>query len=134
MARYPPTGSRVSLSASTRVRGIYWTGATTIVSSWQRRSWKYWRGLWTDGANKRFPVWLHPRQRHNRCNLCCQAAAREVSSYQKETLHNFHRPGEGIWSWAIWWVLRKQCWGVDCVTRPGDVCQCTDPCRCWWGV
>ena len=34
----------------------------------------------TVGVNWRFPVWLHPKQRHNRRNLCCQAAAREVSS------------------------------------------------------
>ena len=31
-------------------------------------------------------------------NLCCQAAAREVSSCQQETLHGFHRPGECVWS------------------------------------
>ena len=42
------------------------------------------------------PVWLRPRQRHYRCNLCCQAAAREVSSCQQETLHGFRRPGEGV--------------------------------------
>ena len=24
----------------------------------------------TVGVNGRFPVWLRPRQRHNRCNLC----------------------------------------------------------------
>ena len=34
----------------------------------------------TVGVNRRFPVWLGPRQRHYRHNLCCQAAAREVSS------------------------------------------------------
>ena len=50
----------------------------------------------TVGVNRRFPVWLRPRQRHYRCNLCCQAAAREVSSCQQETLHGFHRPGEGV--------------------------------------
>ena len=44
-----------------------------------------------------FPVWLRPRQRHNRRNLCNQAAAREVSSCQQDTLHGFHRPGEGFW-------------------------------------
>ena len=33
MARYPLTGSRVSLSASTRERGTHWKGATTAVSS-----------------------------------------------------------------------------------------------------
>ena len=36
----------------------------------------------TLGVNRRFPVWLRPRQRHYRCNLCCRAAAREVSSCQ----------------------------------------------------
>ena len=28
--------------------------------------------------------------------FCCQAAAREVSSCQQETLHGFRRPGEGV--------------------------------------
>ena len=36
----------------------------------------------TSGVNRQFPVWLRPRQRHYRRNLCCQAAAREVSSCQ----------------------------------------------------
>ena len=50
----------------------------------------------TVGVNRRFPVWLRPRQGHYRCNLCCQAAAREVSSCQQETLHGLCRPGEGV--------------------------------------
>ena len=50
----------------------------------------------TVGVNRRFPVWLCPRQKHYRRNLCCQAAAREVSSCQQETLHGFCRPGEGV--------------------------------------
>ena len=49
----------------------------------------------TVGVNRRFLVWLCPRQRHNRCNLCSQATAR-VSSYQQEILHGFCRPGEGF--------------------------------------
>ena len=52
----------------------------------------------TVGVNRRFPVWLCPRQRNNRCSLCSQAAVR-VSSCQQATLHGFCRPGEGIrWS------------------------------------
>ena len=47
-------------------------------------------------VNRRFLVWLRPRQRHYRRNLCYQAAAREVSSCQQETLHGFRRPGEGV--------------------------------------
>ena len=43
-----------------------------------------------------FLVWLRPRQRHNRRNLCRQAAARKVSSCQQETLHGFRRPGLGV--------------------------------------
>ena len=50
----------------------------------------------TVGVNRRFPVWLRPWQRHYRHNLCCQAAAREVSSCQQETLHGYRRPGEGV--------------------------------------
>ena len=45
----------------------------------------------TVGVNRRFSVWVCPRQRHNRCNLCSQATAR-VSSYQQEILHGFCRP------------------------------------------
>ena len=33
MARYPLTGSRVALSASTREKGTHWKGATTAFSS-----------------------------------------------------------------------------------------------------
>ena len=40
MARYPLTGSRVSLSASTRERGMHWKGATTMALSWRSTSWK----------------------------------------------------------------------------------------------
>ena len=47
----------------------------------------------TVGVNGRFPVWLCPRQRHDRQNLCSPAAAR-VPSCQQETLHGFCRPGE----------------------------------------
>ena len=51
MANCPLTGSRVSLSASTRIRGMHWKGETTAVSNWQRRSWKSWRGLWTASSD-----------------------------------------------------------------------------------
>ena len=64
----------------------------------------------TVGVRRRFSVWLRPRQRHNRRNLCCQAAAREVYSCQQETLHDFRRPGEGVDRVprkVIWWALRK---------------------------
>ena len=39
--------------------------------------------------------WLRPRQRQNRCNLCCKAAAREVFSCQQETLHVIRRLENG---------------------------------------
>ena len=84
MARYPLTESRVSLSAYTRERGCIGKGQVP-------RSQADWAGHespgedcgqphQTVGVSRRFPVWLRPRQRHNRRNLCCQAAAREVSS------------------------------------------------------
>ena len=92
----------------------------------------------TDGVNRWFPVWLHPRQRHNRCNLCCQAAAREVSRCQHKTLHGFHRPGDGVWSSTSEGHLvdaeKTWCGGVDCATEAGDVCKCVEPCPCWWRV
>ena len=92
----------------------------------------------TVGVNRRFPVWLRPRQRHYRCNLCCQAAAREVSSCQQETLHGFRRPGEGVWSSTSGGHLvgaeKPWCGGEECETGAGNVCKCTEPCQCWWGV
>ena len=89
-------------------------------------------------VNWRFPVWLRPRQRHYRRNLCCQAAAREVSSCQQETLHGFHRPGEGVRSSTLEGHVvgteKTWCGGEDCATGAGDVCKCAEPCLCWWGV
>ena len=82
----------------------------------------------TVGVNWRFPGWLRPRQRHYRRNLCCQAAAKEVSSCQQETLHGFRRPGEGVWSSTSEGHLvgaeKTWCGGVDCATGAGDVCKC----------
>ena len=75
---------------------------------------------------------------HNRYNLCCQAAARVVSSCQQETLHSFRRPGEGVWSSALVGQLvgteKTWCGGVDCATGAGDVCQCAEACPFWGGV
>ena len=92
----------------------------------------------TVGVNRRFPIWLRPRQRHNRHNLCCQAAAREVSSCQQETLHGFRRPGEGFWSSIsdghLVGAEKTWCWGMDCASGAEDVCKCAEPCPCWWGV
>ena len=50
----------------------------------------------TVGVNRWFPVWLCPRQRHNKCSHCSHATA-SVSSYQQEIQHGFCRPGEGFW-------------------------------------
>ena len=111
--KVPLTGSRVSLSASTRVRGMHWKGATSVVSTdragHESLGEDCGRPHQTVGINRGFPVWLHPKQRH-RCNLCCQAAAREVFSCQQQTLHGFHRPKEAfdrVPQKIIWWVLRK---------------------------
>ena len=53
-------------------------------------------------------------------------------------LHGFRRPEEGIWSSASGSHLvgteKTWCGGVDCATGAGAVCQCADPCPCWWGV
>ena len=60
------------------------------------------------------------------------------SIYCQQTLHGFRRPGEGIWSSTSEGHLvgaeKTWCGGVDCVTGAGDVCKCTEPCPCWWGV
>ena len=89
----------------------------------------------TVGVNRWFPVWLCLRQRNNRCNLCCQAAATEVSSCQQEILHGFHRLEQSIWSSASKGHLvgaeKTWCWRVDCATGAGDVCHCVEVCLCW---
>ena len=112
--------------------GTHWKGTTRVVSSWQSMLWKSWRGLWMASSDSwcqlMIPVWLHPRQKHYRCNLCCQAAAREVSCCQQETLRGFCRPGEGNGSSSSEGHLvgaeKTWCGGVDCATDAGDVCKC----------
>ena len=89
----------------------------------------------TVGVNWRFPVWLRHRQRHNRCNLYCQATVWEVSNGQQETLHGFckrrlikclRRSSGGHWQNLVW--RSRLCdWCRD-------VCQCAEPCPCWWRV
>ena len=76
----------------------------------------------TVGVNWGFPIWLCPRQRHNRRNLCSQAAARELYSCQQEALHGFCRPGEGIW-----WSASK----VHLVSVDKTWCELCDWCRGW---
>ena len=64
----------------------------------------------TVGVNQRFPVWLCPRQRHSRRNLCCQAAAKELSICQQETLHaviDLEKAFDRVPRKVIWWALRK---------------------------
>ena len=141
-ARYPLTGSRILLSASTRERGhigkgqLPWSQADKAghESPGENCGWPH----QTVGVKWRFPVWLRPRQRYNRRNLCCQAAAREVSSCQQETLHGFCRPGEGVWSSTSKGHLvgaeKTWCGGVDCATGAGDVRKCAKPCPSWRGV
>ena len=74
MARYSVTGSKVLLSASTRVRGCMEKGKLT----WSKADKAGHEDPGEDcglphqtvGVNRRFLVLLCPRQRHNRCNLC----------------------------------------------------------------
>ena len=87
----------------------------------------------------RFPLWLHPRQWHNRCNLCCrQLQEKYLAANKRLSVHGFRRPGEGIWLSTLEGYLvgaeKTWCGGVDCATGAGDVCKCVEPCRCWWGV
>ena len=42
------------------------------------------------------PVWLCPRKRHNRCNLCGTAAAGEIPSSEQEALYGLRGPRESI--------------------------------------
>ena len=101
VARYPLTGSRVSLSASTREKGCIGKGqprSQADRAGHESPGEDCGRPHQIVGVNRRFPVWLRPRQRHNRRNFCCQASAKEVSSCQQDTLHGFRRPGESFWS------------------------------------
>ena len=64
--------------------GIYYRGLK-LTAGYENPGEDCGRPHQTVGVNRRFPVWLRPGQRHYRRNLCCQAAAREVSSCQLET-------------------------------------------------
>ena len=138
MARYPPTGSRVSLYASTKVRGCIGKGqlprSQADRAGHESPGEDCGRPQQTVGVNPRFPLWSHPRQRHNRRNFCCKAAAREVSSCQQEALYGFRRPGEGVWFSAseghLMGAEKTWCGGVDGATSAGDVCPCAEPCPC----
>ena len=109
MARYPLTGSRVSLSASTRVRGMHWKGETNMVSSWQSRSWKSWRELLTASSDS----WcqsLCPGQTHNRRNLFCKIAHEEYLVANKRLYMAFvdlEKAFDCVPQTVIWWGLRK---------------------------
>ena len=64
----------------------------------------------TVGVNQWFPVWLCPRQRHNRCHLCCQAAASEVLAANKRLYMAFvdlEKEFDWVPQKVTWWALRK---------------------------
>ena len=42
------------------------------------------------------PVWLCPKKRHYRCNLCGLAAAGEIPSSEQEALYGLCGPRESI--------------------------------------
>ena len=51
----------------------------------------------TGGVYWRLPVWLCPRKRHYRSNLCGPAAAGEIPSSEQEALYSLPGPRESIW-------------------------------------
>ena len=65
----------------------------------------------TGGLNRRYPVWLCPRKRHNRCNLCHQAASRKVSSCPNKRYYmafvDLKETFDRMPWMVIWWALRK---------------------------
>ena len=64
----------------------------------------------TVGVNRRFPVWLRPRQRHYRRNLCCQAVQEKYLAANKRLYMAFvdlEKVFDGVPWKVIWWALRK---------------------------
>ena len=64
----------------------------------------------TVGVNRLFPVWLCPRQRHYRRNLCCQAAAREYIAANRRiymTFVDLEKAFDQVPRKVICWALRK---------------------------
>ena len=64
----------------------------------------------TVGVNRQFPVWLRPRQRHYRRNLCCQAAAKKYLAANKRLYMAFvdlEKAFDQVPQKVIWWALRK---------------------------
>ena len=115
--KVPLTGSRVSLSASTKERGTHWKGqlprSQADRAGCESPGEDCGRPHQTVGVNRRFPVWLRPRQRHYRRNLCCQAAAREVHVYlaANKRLYmafiDLEKAFDRVPRKVIWWALRK---------------------------
>ena len=81
-----------------------------IISSYCRCSHK------TGGVYWWLPVWLCPRKRHYRCNLCGLTAAGEIPSSEQEALYGLRGPRESIWSCPSEGYLvgpeKARCWGM----------------------
>ena len=116
---------------------MHWEGETTTVSSWQSRSWKSWRVLWMASSDS----WC---QSKIPSLASSQPNAQQIQSLQETYLAankrlymafiHLKKVSDQVPRKVIWWALRKRCGGVDCVSGAGDVCQCMEPCPCWWGV
>ena len=113
MARYPLTGSRVSLSVSTREKGMHWKGATSTVSSWQNRSWKSWRGLWTasDSWCQTIISSLALSQAETQQTHSLLSGSFKRSIYQAIRLYmafvDLEKAFDRVLRKVIWWALRK---------------------------
>ena len=92
MARYPLTGSKGKGEALER--GNY-PGLKLTED--------FGRPHQTVGVNRQFPVWLRPRQRHYRRNLCCQAANKRLYM----AFVDLEKAFDPVPWKVIWWSLRK---------------------------
>ena len=142
MARYPLTGSRVSLSVSTRVRGMHCKRGNYCGLELTEQIMKIMERI-LDGLirqlvsvdNSQFGF-VPGRGTTDAIFVVRQLQEKYLAGNKR--LHGFHRPGEGVWSSAFKGHLvgaeKTWCGGVDCATGAGDVWQCAESYPCWWGV
>ena len=108
MARYPLTGSRVSLSASTRVREMHRKGETTAISSWQSRSWKSWRGLWMASSDSWCQSMI-PRGSTDAIFVVRQLQEKYLAANKRLYMAfvDLEKAFDQVPWKVIWWALRK---------------------------
>ena len=109
IARYHLTGSRVSLSASTKVSGMHWKGK--LPQSQADRSWKSWRGLWMASSDSwcQSTIWMADHRGKSKWDLTSwkwklpfatqETCSQQLVAVNFQPQHVWKPPGKSSRSW-----------------------------------